>query len=421
MSAAPDTLANAPSEAPALDGEAVRADFPNLSEEVHGKRLVYLDSGASAHKPRVVLEAMERFYTRDYSNVHRGVHVLSQRATAAFEAARATMARFLGAPDERGVIFTRGTTEGINLVAQSWGRANLGPGDEVVISEMEHHSGIVPWQLACEATGARLVVLRMDERGVLPEAEITSKIGPKTRIVSVTHISNALGTVNPVARIVAQAHAHGALVLVDGAQAAPHLPIDVAALGCDFYVVSGHKMYGPTGIGVLWGRYEVLAAMPPWHGGGDMIKRVTFEETTYAEPPARFEAGTPHIAGAIGMAAAADYLMALGLERVEAWDRELLAYGHAVLAEIPGLRIIGNAPEKAGILSFVIDGVHPHDLGTLLDMDGVAVRVGHHCAQPVMDRFGVSATTRASLGVYNTREDLDRLASAIKKALSLLL
>jgi len=403
-----------------LDVAAVRAQFPALSQEINGKPLVYLDSGASAQKPQAVIDAMDRFYAHDYSNVHRGVHALSQRATEAFEAARATMARFVNAPDERGVLFTRGTTEGINLVAQAWGRANLGAGDEVVLSEMEHHSGIVPWQLVCEATGATLVVLRMDDRGVIPDAEISDKIGPRTKMVSVTHIANALGTVNPIRRIVEHAHDHGALVLVDGAQAAPHVAIDVQALGCDFYAFSGHKMYGPTGIGVLWGRFELLAAMPPWHGGGDMIKRVTFEKTTYAEPPARFEAGTPDIAGAVGMAAAAEWLMDLGLDRVAAWDREVLEYGHAALAEIPGLRMIGTAPDKTGILSFVIDGVHPHDLGTLLDMDGVAVRVGHHCAQPVMDRFGVSATTRASLGVYNTREDIDRLAAAIRKALSLL-
>jgi cysteine desulfurase/selenocysteine lyase len=403
-----------------LDVALIRRDFPALAQTVNDKPLVYLDSGASAHKPQAVIDAVGRFYSRDYSNVHRGVHVLSQRATEAFEHARTTLARFVNAPDERGVIFTRGTTEGINLVAQSWGRANLGPGDEVVISEMEHHSGIVPWQLACEATGASLVVMRMDDRGALPDAELVAKIGPRAKIVSVTHIANALGTINPIARIVALAHAQGALVLVDGAQAAPHLPIDVQALGCDFYAFSGHKMYGPTGIGVLWGRYELLAAMPPWHGGGDMIKRVSFEGTTYAEPPARFEAGTPHIAGAVGMGAAAEYLMGLGLERVAAWDRALLDYGHAALAQIPGLRLTGTAPDKASILAFTIDGVHPHDLGTLLDMDGVAVRVGHHCAQPVMERFGVSATTRASLGVYNTREDIDRLIAAIRKALSLL-
>jgi len=403
-----------------LDVAAVRRDFPALALEVHGRPLVYLDSAASAHKPQAVLDAIARFYTHDYSNVHRGVHVLSQRATEAFEHARTTVARFVNAPDERGVIFTRGTTEAINLVAQAWGRANLGPGDEVVVSEMEHHSNIVPWQLACEATGARLVVMRMDDRGVLPDAEIEAKIGPRTKLVSVVHVSNALGTINPVARIIARAHAHGALVLVDGAQAVPHLAVDVAALGCDFYAFSGHKLYGPTGIGVLWGRYALLAAMPPWQGGGDMIKRVTFEQTTYADPPARFEAGTPHIAGAVGLAAAVDYLTGLGLERVAAWEHELLAYGHEALAQIPGLRFTGTAPDKAGVLAFTIDGVHPHDIGTLVDMDGVAVRVGHHCAQPVMDRFGVTATTRASLGVYNSHDDIDRLGSALRKALALL-
>ena len=409
-----------PHPAAPFDVAALRAEFPALAQDVHGKPLVYLDNAASTHKPRAVLDALEGFYAHDYSNVHRGVHTLSQRATERFEAARATLARFVGARDPREVIFTRGATEGLNLVAQAWGRANLRPGDEVVVSEMEHHSGIVPWQLACEATGARLVVLRMDDRGALPPGEILEKIGPRTRIVSVVHISNALGTVNPLGAIIAQAKRHGALVCVDGAQAAPHAVIDVDRLGCDFYALSGHKMYGPTGIGVLWGRYELLAAMPPWHGGGDMIKRVTFERTTYAEPPARFEAGTPHIAGAIGLAAAADWLLALGLDRVAAWETALLAYGEAVLARFPGLRMIGQAPHKAGVLAFTIDGVHPHDLGTLLDMDGVAVRVGHHCAQPVMDRFGVPATTRASLAVYSTPEDLDRLGAALDKALSLL-
>lgn len=417
MSAAP---ANTPAdERGPIDVAAVRADFPALHQEVNGKPLVYLDNAASTQKPRAVIDALTGFYERDYSNVHRGVHTLSQRATAAFEAARATLARFINAPDPRSLIFTRGTTEGLNLVANAWGRHALEPGDEVVVTEMEHHSGIVPWQLACEATGARLVVLRIDDRGAIAAGEL-DKIGPRTKMVSVVHISNALGTVNPIAEIVARAHAHGALVTVDGAQATPHLAVDVAALGCDFYALSGHKMYGPTGIGVLWGRYELLAELPPWQGGGDMIKRVSFEGTTYAAPPSRFEAGTPNIAGAIGLAAAADYLTGLGLDRVAAWEQELLAYGHGVLSEIPGLRLVGTAEHKACVLGFEVAGVHPHDIGTLVDMEGVAVRVGHHCAQPVMDRFGVSATTRASLGVYNTREELDRLAVALRKAIALL-
>lgn len=406
--------------APARDIASARGDFPILSELAHGRPLVYLDSGASAQKPRQVLDAIARFYASGYSNVHRGVHTLSQRATEAYEQARSKVAGLLNARRDEEIVFVRGTTEALNLVAQSWGRANLGPGDEVVITEMEHHSGIVPWQLACEATGATLVVMRMDARGALREGEIARCIGPATKMVSVIHVSNALGTVNPVHEIVRAARAVGALVTVDGAQAVPHMAVDVQALDCDFYAFSGHKLYGPTGIGALWGRYELLATMPPWQGGGDMIEHVSFSGTTYAAPPARFEAGTPHIAGAVGLAAAIDYVQALGYEAIARHEHELLHYGTELLAGIPGLRIIGTAPGKAAILSIHVDGVHPHDLGTILDMDGVAVRVGHHCAQPVMDAFGVSATTRASLALYNDRADLDRLAAALDKAIGLL-
>ncbi|PIE17216.1 MAG: cysteine desulfurase CsdA [Proteobacteria bacterium] len=403
-----------------IDVAAVRGAFPALRQRVHGKPLVYLDNGATTHKPVAVLEALNQFYGVDNSNVHRGVHALSQRATAAYEAARVQVQRFLNAPSADEIVFTRGTTESINLVAQSWGRANLGPGDQVVISEMEHHSMIVPWQMACEATGAELVVLRMNDRGELPASELDAKIGPRVKLVGVVHVSNALGTVNPVAAIVARAHAVGALVLVDGAQSAPHVAIDVQALGVDFFAFSGHKVYGPTGVGVLWGRRALLAEMPPWQGGGDMIERVSLAGATYAAPPARFEAGTPHIAGAIGLGAACEWLSGLGLDAVAAHEAALLAHGTEVLGRVPGLALIGTAADKAGILAFDIAGLHPHDVGTIVDLEGVAVRVGHHCAQPAMERFGVSATTRASLGVYNTREDLDRLGVALHKAVDLL-
>jgi len=414
------SLAERPGHGGAYDVEVVRREFPTLAQEVNGKPLTYLDSAASALKPLAVVDALRDFYLRDYSNVHRGVHTLSQRATAAYEDARLAVRRFLNAPSEREVIFTRGTTEAINLVAWSWGRANLGPGDQVVVSAMEHHSGIVPWQMVCELTGAELVVLGLDARGAIAEGEIARRIGPRTRMVSVVHVSNALGTINPVAELVAAARAHGALVMLDGAQSAPHMPVDVKALGCDFYAFSGHKVYGPTGIGVLWGRYELLAAMPPWQGGGDMIKRVSFAGTTYAEPPARFEAGTPAIAQAVGLGRALTWLEGLGREGLARHEAEILAYGTELLTAVPGLRLIGTAPHKAGVLGFVVDGVHPHDLGTLLDLEGVAVRVGHHCAQPVMDHFGVSATTRASLGAYTSRADLDRLVAALGKAIAVL-
>ncbi len=404
-----------------FDVAALRREFPALHQEVHGKPLTYLDSAASSMKPQVVIDALVGFYARDYSNVHRGVHALSQRATEAFEDARRSLARFLSATDDE-VVFTRGTTEALNLVANAWSSKFLRGGDEVVISGMEHHSDIVPWQMACERHGATLVVMALDDRGAIAEGEIEAKIGPRTKVVAVCHISNALGTVNDIAHIAAvtRAQAPAAVLVVDGAQAVPHGPVDPRALGADFYAFSGHKMFGPTGIGVLWGRRERLAEMPPWQGGGDMIRSVTFEKTTYADPPARFEAGTPAIGEAIGLGAAAKWLMAQDLVGVGAHEDDLLAYGHAQLAAVKGLRFIGTAPVKKAVLGFAIDGVHPHDLGTLLDMEGVAVRVGHHCAEPVMRRFKVPATTRASLALYSTRAEIDRLVMALDKALRIL-
>jgi cysteine desulfurase / selenocysteine lyase len=405
------------SEPRGLDLERVRRDFPILGRPMRGKPLAYLDSAASAQKPSCVIEAVRDFYANHYANIHRGVYELSERATRLHDEARAKVQGLLGAPDPREVVFVRNATEAINLVAQSFGRANLRPGDEVLITAMEHHSNIVPWQLVCEEKGARLVVAPVDDRGELPLEALEALLSERTRLVAVTHVSNALGTVNPVAEIAGLAHRAGARVLVDGAQAVPRLPVDVTALGCDFYAFSGHKLYGPTGIGCLWGRRELLEAMPPWQGGGDMIAEVRFEKTTFADVPHKFEAGTPDIAGAIGLGAAIDYLRGLGLERVARHEHELLVYGTALLAGIPGLRLIGTAREKCGVLSFVLDGIHPHDIGTILDQEGIAIRAGHHCAQPLMERFGVPATARASLGVYNTREDLDRLAAGIRKVL----
>ncbi len=403
----------------ALDVERLRRDFPALAQEVRGRPLVYLDNAATAHKPRVVLEAIQHHYAREYSNVHRGVHWLSERATEAYEGAREKVRAFLNAPDRREIVFVRGTTEAINLVAASWGGANLRPGDEVLVTEMEHHSNIVPWQLVCERTGAVLRVAPIDDDGNLLVEEFERLCGERTRIVAVTQLSNALGTINPVRRLVEIAHAHGALALVDGAQAAPHMPVDVQALGCDFYAFSGHKLYGPTGIGVLWARRELLEAMPPYQGGGEMIRQVTFEGSTWAPPPAKFEAGTPHIVGAIGLGAAIDYVRGVGLEAIARHERELLAYADEALAEVPGLRVIGRARERAGLVSFVFDDIHPHDVGTILDHEGVAVRAGHHCAMPVMQRYGVPATARASFALYNTREDIDALVAALHRVRSM--
>jgi cysteine desulfurase/selenocysteine lyase len=376
---------------------------------------VYLDSAATAQKPLAVIEAIRKFYEVDCANIHRGVHELSQRSTAAYEETRSKAKRFLNARAKNEVIFVRGTTEGINLVASSWGRKNVKEGDEIVISALEHHSNIVPWQMLCEEKGAKLRVIPMNDRGELLLEEYEKLLGPRTRMVAVGHISNALGTVNPVRQIVEMAHRAGALALIDGAQAAPHLKIDVQALDADFYAFSGHKVFGPTGTGILYGKARLLNAMPPYQGGGDMIKTVTFEKTTYADLPYKFEAGTPNIAGGIGLGAAFDYVTRIGLDKIAAYEHELLVYGAEVLSRIPGLRIIGTARDKAAVLSFVIDGIHPHDIGTVLDRQGIAVRTGHHCAQPVMDRFGVPATTRASLAFYNTVAEIDALAAGLAK------
>ncbi len=396
-----------------FDVERVRADFPALHQDIKGKPLVYLDNAASAQKPHQVLDAMMRLYSRDYANIHRGVHELSERATKAYENARLKALRFLNASSEREILFVRGTTEGINLVAQTYGRTHVGEGDEVLITHLEHHSNIVPWQMLCEEKRACLKVAPIDDRGDVDMDAFRKLLGPRTKIVSLAHVSNALGTINPVRTVVELAHERGVPVLIDGAQAAPHLPIDVAALGCDFYTISGHKMFGPSGVGVLYGREALLEKMPPYQGGGDMIASVTFEKTTYNRLPFRFEAGTPNIAGVVGLGAAMDYVTDVGLDAISAYEEELLDYGTEQLRSVPGLRLIGEARHKASVLSFVLDGIHPHDIGTILDQEGIAVRTGHHCAQPVMDRFGVPATARASLALYNTREDIDRLVSGL--------
>jgi cysteine desulfurase/selenocysteine lyase len=402
--------------APAYDLARVRADFPLLSRTVHGHPLTYLDNAASTQKPRAVIDAIAACYGEYYANVERGVHTLSQRSTEARERARETVARFLNAPSAEEVVFVRGTTEAINLVAASWGRRNVGPGDEILVTELEHHSNIVPWQLLCEERGAALRVAPIDDRGEVILDELDRLLSPRTRLVSVAHVSNALGTVNPVREIAARAHRAGALVLVDGAQAAPHLPLDIQDLGCDFYAFSSHKVYGPSGIGALWGRAELLAAMPPWQGGGGMIRSVSFAGSTFAPPPHRFEAGTPAIEAAVGFATALDYLTGLGLAAVAAWEGELLALAAERLAEVPGLRTIGTARRKAAVLSFTLEGIHPHDVGTILDREGIAIRAGHHCAQPAMERFRVPATSRASFGLYNTREEVEALAAALHRA-----
>jgi cysteine desulfurase/selenocysteine lyase len=397
------------------DVEAIRAQFPALSLEVYGHPLVYLDSAASAQKPLSVLDAEMRCYREIYANVHRGVHYLSIAATAAYENARAKVRQLLNAPSSRDVVFVRGTTEGINLVAASYGRKNVGAGDEILLTTLEHHSNIVPWQLLCEQTGAVLRVVPIDDEGAVRMEEFDALLSERTKIVAVVHVSNALGTVNPVREMIRAAHGVGARVLVDGAQAVPHMAVDVQDLDCDFYVFSGHKAFGPTGIGALYGRREVLESMPPYEGGGEMISSVTFEKTEFREPPARFEAGTPNIAGAIALGAVVDFLEGIGYEAIGRHERDLLEYATAALETVPGLRIVGTAPGKAGVLSFVVDGVHAHDVGTIVDREGVAIRVGHHCAQPVMDRFGVAATARASLALYNTRADVDRLVTALGK------
>jgi len=399
-----------------FDPATLRSEFPILSRPVRGKPLVYLDNAATTQKPRRVIETLERYYTESNANVHRGVHFLSERATAAYEGARETVRRFLNAKEAREIVFLRGTTEAVNLVAAGFGRSRLKPGDEVLITALEHHSNIVPWQLACEQSGAALKVAPIDDAGQVILEEYAKLLSGRTRIVALAHVSNALGTVNPVGEMIQLAHAAGAAVLVDGAQAVAHHRVDVQALDCDFYAFSGHKVYGPTGIGALYGRAQWLEALPPYQGGGEMIRQVTFEKTTYADIPQKFEAGTPNIAGAIGLASALDFLIDTGLDAVAAHEHDLLVYATAVASEIPGLRIVGNAAEKSGILSFVLEGVHPHDIATVLDREGVAIRAGHHCAMPVMARYGLAATARASFALYNTRQEVDALAAAVLKA-----
>jgi cysteine desulfurase/selenocysteine lyase len=408
-------MSTLPKEAIHLDVETLREDFPVLKQTVHGKPLVYLDSAATAQKPTVVVDAIRHFHEVDCANIHRGVHELSQRSTAAYEETRAKLRQFLHAKVNEELIFVRGTTEGINLVASSWGRKNIKPGDEIIISAMEHHSNIVPWQMLCEEKEAKLLVIPMNQRGELLLEEYEKLLNPRTRMVAFAHISNALGTINPVRQMIDMAHKAGALTLIDGAQAAPHLKIDVQALDADFYTMSGHKVFGPTGIGVLYGKLKLLEAMPPYQGGGDMIKVVTFAKTTYNDLPYKFEAGTPNIAGGIGLGAALDYVNRIGIDNIAAYEHQLLEYGTERLSAIPGLRLIGTAREKASVLSFVMDGIHPHDIGTVLDRQGIAVRTGHHCAQPVMDFFNVPATTRASLAFYNTFGEIDTLVAGLYK------
>ncbi len=398
-----------------FDVQTARKDFPILQETAHGKPLVFLDSAASAQKPRAVLEAMTNLYSHSYANIHRGVYELSMRATDAFEEAREKVRAFLGAPEAREIVFVRGATEGINLVASTFGRTRVSEGDEILITHMEHHANIVPWQMLCEQTGAVLRVAPIDDDGALLVDEFEKLLTPRTKLAAVVHVSNALGTVNPVRELVELAHARGVPVLVDGAQAVPHQRVDVRELGCDFYVFSSHKVFGPSGVGALWGKAEHLEAMPPYQGGGEMILSVSFEKTVYNEIPHKFEAGTPDIAGVVGLGAAIDYVNGLGLDAIAAHERELLAYGTERLLEVPGLRLIGTAPHKASVLSFVLDGVHPHDIGTILDQEGICVRTGHHCAQPVMERFGIPATARASLALYNDESDVDRLVAALGK------
>jgi cysteine desulfurase/selenocysteine lyase len=396
-----------------LDVAAIRRDFPLLDREVHRRPLVYLDNAATTQKPRAVIDRLVRYYSHENANVHRGVHLLSAEATDACDAGRDRVRQFLNAAEAREIVFVRGVTEAINLVASTYGRAHVRPGDEVVVSEMEHHSNILPWQMRCEEAGARLRVIPVNDAGELQLEIYEQLLGPRTRLVAVTHVSNALGTVNPVEAIVRLAHQRGIPVLLDGAQAVAHMRVDVQAIGCDFYAFSGHKVFGPTGIGVLYARASLLDAMPPYQTGGGTIRSVTFGETAYAGPPNRFEAGTPHIAGIVGLAAALEYLSAIGIDRVEAHERELLDYATTALAEVSGLRLIGTPAHRTGILSFLVGDVHPHDIGTILDRSGVAIRAGHHCCQPLMARFGVAATARASLACYNTREEIDALAASL--------
>jgi cysteine desulfurase/selenocysteine lyase len=394
----------------------LRADFPILNQEINGRPLAYLDNAASAQRPRQVVQAIVDYYEHDHANVHRGVHTLSQRATDAYEGAREDVRRFINAKSCREIVFTRGTTEAINLVAQSFARPRIGPGDEILITLMEHHSNIVPWQMVCDQTGATLVVVPINDRGEVMMDEFERRLGPATRLVAVGHVSNALGTINPVSEMISMAHAIDVPVLLDGAQAVPHLPIDVEKLDCDFYAFSGHKMYAPTGIGVLYGRQSMLDAMPPWQGGGEMIRVVRFDAIEYNDLPWKFEAGTPNIAGAVGLGEAIRYLEAIGMDVIHARDEVLLEYATRALLGVPGLRIIGTAEHKTSVVSFVLDGLHPHDIGTIVDHDGIAIRTGHHCAMPVMEFFGLPATARASFAFYNTEEEIDRLVDSLRGA-----
>ena len=399
----------------AYDVERIRRDFPILARDVRGKKLAYLDNAATSQKPQVVIDAIVRYYQEENANIHRGVHFLSELATSKHERARRLVKQFINAAEERELIFVRGATEAINLVAQTYGRANVKAGDEVLVTAMEHHSNIVPWQILCDEKGAKLRVAPINDAGELLFDEFERLISPRTKIIAVPHVSNALGTVNPVTRIVELAHAHKIPVLVDGAQAVPHMKVDVQALGCDFYAFSGHKMFGPMGIGVLYGKSGLLEAMPPYQGGGDMISSVTFEKTLYNKLPFKFEAGTPDVAGAIGLSAAIEYLNAIGMDNVSRHEHDLLLYATHKVSAIPGVTLVGSAKEKASVLSFVMDSIHPHDIGTILDQEGVAIRTGHHCAQPVMERFGIPATARASFALYNSKEEIDALAAGIEK------
>jgi cysteine desulfurase/selenocysteine lyase len=402
-----------------FDVEMVRRDFPILKRRLHGKPLVYLDSAASAQKPSVVIDALSDFYSNRYANIHRGLYQLSADATRDFEAVREKVRAFIGASDSREIVFVRNATEAINLVAMSWGREQIGAGDEILISAMEHHANIVPWQLLCAEKQAQLRVIPVDERGDLDLEAFDALLCPRTKLLAIAHVSNALGTINPLPQLIARAHEVGVPVLLDGAQAVPHMPVDVQQLDCDFYAFSGHKLFAPSGSGVLYGKLDILASMPPFLSGGEMIESVSFEKTTFKPPPHRFEAGTPDIAGVIGLGAAIDYLNSVGMNRINDWEHELLAYATGALDEIPELRIIGTARAKAAVISFVLDGVHPHDVATILDQQGIAVRAGHHCAQPIMERFGVPATTRASFSLYNTPAEVDVLVQAIRKTLEI--
>ncbi len=405
----------APTHASPFDVAAVRADFPILREQVHGKPLVYLDNANTTQKPMPVLDALQHYYEHDNANIHRATHLLSERATKAYEGAREKVRRFINARETAEVLYTRGCTDGLNLIAQSFARPRLNAGDEILVSWMEHHSNIVPWQMVCEQTGATLKVVPITDDGELRLDQLERLLSDRTRLLSIIHVSNALGTINPIETIIAQAHARGIPVAVDGAQAAPHLPVDVQALDCEFYAFSAHKMYGPTGIGALYGKRALLESMPPYQGGGDMIASVTFEKTTYNTLPHKFEAGTPNIAGVVGFGAAVEYLNGFDMQAVAAHEHDLLTHATHALEAIEGVRVIGKAPRKAGVLSFVMDGVHPHDIGTILDREGVAIRTGQHCAQPVMDRYGVPATARASFAIYNTHDEIDVFADAVRK------